>query len=211
MHGTDAIVPIQVGIVGHSPLMEVGNTLVSSGLGPVEIGVLVNSYIHAPVDLDGTDFIVERDLGNVRTTLAEEIVARKISAFKKTSSAPRPVTRTSSTAGVPPAGATTTGLDAELGAAASIHPDASFVVAPRFAANALLTTELLNQNDNGARVAHGTVLDTVMARFTGDGISGWLVLSGRFRWRKQTNHEHRNQERRQILFRRHSPVTKAPT
>ena len=207
MHGTDAIVPIQVGIVGHTPLMEVGNTFVSGGLGPVEIGVLVNSYIHAPVDLDGTDFIVERDLGNVRSTLAAEIIARKINAFKKTSSAPRPVTRTSSTAGVPPAGAATTGLDAELGTAAFIHPDASFIVAPRFAANALLTTELLNQNDNGARVAYGTVLDTVMPRFTSDGISGWLVLSGRFGWRKETNHEHCNQEQRQVLFHRDSPFT----
>src|SRR5260221_8398399 len=138
MNGTDAIVPIQVGIVGHAPLMEVGNTLVSSGLGPVEIGVLVNSYIHAPVDLDGTDFIVERDLGNVRSTVATEIIARKISAFKKTSSAPGPVTRTSSTAGVPPAGAATTALDAELGAGAFIHPATSFVRCPRFAANALL-------------------------------------------------------------------------
>jgi len=174
--GTDAIIPVQVGIIGHAPLAQVANTFAGGGGGAAEIGVFVNGDGGAAEHLDGADFIVERDLGNLSATLATKIFTRKVDVLIEAGAAPGPAVGISSAAGVPPTGAAGGRVDAEARFAAAIHPDAFAIIAPGFAANAGSFADLLDENDNGARFVQGAVLNAMMAGFADDGISGFVAL-----------------------------------
>jgi len=110
------------------------------------------------------------------SALTAEIVALKIPVLKEAGSAPRPAFSPPPATGAPPSRSAARRLDAELGFATPIHPDASPVVAPSLTANALLATELLNQYNNGTRVAYGAVLEAMTTRFTSNDISALVVL-----------------------------------
>jgi hypothetical protein len=194
-HGTDAIIPIQIRIVGHTPPVQVGNALPGGRLRATEIGILINRDGHPAVNLDGADFIVQRDLRNMGSAFTAEIIADKINILKEASSAPWPAARTSSATGTPPAGSTTLGLDAELGFATAVHPDSSPVVAPSLTANALCAAELLNQDNNGVWIAQGTILKAIASRLASNGIASSLVVLRRgSAWNEKANEEGRKQK-----------------
>src|SRR5579864_4104895 len=99
---TYTIVPVQIGIVGHSPVMQVWDASVGGCLGTAEVRVLINSDGGAAENLDRADLVIQWNLGNIRSALAAEIFTGEVHILKEANATARPVGLTSRTR-IPPA------------------------------------------------------------------------------------------------------------
>jgi hypothetical protein len=156
-----------------------------------EVRILIDRDRGPAEDLDRSDFIIQPNLGNIRTPVAAKIITCEIRIFVEAGTAPGPAALTTALTvaptGIPPRRSTifTPGVDLETSATAPIHPNSIGVIAPGLAANTPCPAKLLHQYDLGLRIWNSTGLEPVTARLAGDGLS-LAVLRNYFRWSEKT-------------------------
>ena len=165
--------------------MQVWNASVGGCLRAAEVRVLIDSDGGPANDLDGGDFIIQGNLGNIRTALAAEIFTGEVHILKEANATARQVRLTARTR-IPPAWSMlAAGPDFELRLTPTIDPDSPGVIAPGLATDAPAIAKLFHQHDVGTRISNGTVLDPAMMRFADNGLD-LIVLSSGFCGNEQT-------------------------
>ena len=194
---TYAVIPIQIGIVGHLPAVQVRNTLVRGCLWTAEVGILIDRNRGPAEDLDGSNFIIQLNLGNIRSAVAAEIISREIDILVEAGAAAGPAVLMTALmvapTGIPPRRSSliASRVDLESSATPSIHPDSIGVIAPGLAANTSCPAKLLYQDDLGVRIWNSTGLEPVMARLASEGLSV-AVLRSCLRWSEKTQEKRGN-------------------
>jgi len=190
---TYTVIPIQIGIVGHLPAVQVRNTLVCGCLWTAEVRILIDGNRGPAEDLDGSNFIIQLNLGNIRSPVAAEIISREIDILEEASSAAGPAVLMTALTGIPPRRSSlfASGVDLEPSATPSIHPDSIGVIAPGLAANTPCPAKLLHQDDLGVRIWNSTGLKPVMVRLASEGLSV-AVLRSCLRWSEKTQEKREN-------------------
>jgi hypothetical protein len=158
-----------------------------------EVGILIDRDRSPAEDLDGSNLIIQLNLGDIRAPLPAEIVSCEIDILEEASSTAGPAVLMTALTGIPPRRSSlfASGVDLEPSATPSIHPDSIGVIAPGLPANTLCPAELLHQDDLGVRIWNSTGLEPVMARLAGEGLS-LAVLRSRFRWSEKTQEKRGN-------------------
>jgi hypothetical protein len=190
---TYTVIPIQIGIVGHLPAVQVRNTSVCSCLWTAKVGILIDRDRGPAEDLDGSNLIIQLNLGNICAPLPAEIISCEIDILEEASSAARPAVLMTALTGIPPRRSSlfASGVDLEPSATPSIHPDSIGVIAPGLAANTPCPAKLLEQDDLGVRIWNGTGLKPVMVRLASEGLSV-AVLRSCLRWSEKTQEKREN-------------------
>src|ERR1700722_6400346 len=170
---TNTVIPIQIGIVGHPPAVQVRDALVGGCLGTAEVRILINRDSGPAVNLDGSNLVIQLNLGNIRSPLAAEIISREIHILEEAGPAAGPAAPTIALTGIPPRRSSIfmSGVDLEPSATPPIHPDSIGVIAPGLTADASCPAKLLHQDDLGPRVGNGAGLEPIMARLAGEGLT----------------------------------------
>jgi hypothetical protein len=171
-----------------------------------EVGILIDRDRSPAEDLDGSNLIIQLNLGNICAPLPAEIISSEIDILEEASSATGPAVLMTALTGIPPRRSSlfASGVDLEPSATPSIHPDSIGVIAPGLAADTPYPAKLLHQGDLGVRIRNSTGLEPVMARLAGEGLS-LAVLRSRFRWSEKKQDSRRNYEPRITSFHRESP------
>ena len=165
---TYTVIPIQIGIVGHPPAVQVRNASVGGSLWTAEVRILIERDGGPAEDLDGSNLIVQLNLGNIRSPLTAEIISCEIDILVEASSASGPSALTAAPAGIPQCRSSlfASRVDLKPSATPSIHPDSIGVIAPGLAANTPCPAKLFHQDDLGLRIWKGTGLEPVVTRLT---------------------------------------------
>src|SRR5277367_324681 len=168
-HRTDPIVPTLIVVSLHLPGPQVRNALARNRREAAEVRVIVNRDVHAAVNLNRADRVVE-SLRNIQrgTASLTKVVPAVVRGSKKARAVARFVAR-SPAAGIPP-GRTTPSVrhHAELRPATAVHPDPAIVVAPGLALDTSRVAYLAHHLHRLPRVADRTKIAFAVIRFACD-------------------------------------------
>lgn len=91
---TDTVIPVEIRIVGHPPVMQVLDASVGGCLRTAEIRILIDRDAGPANDLDRANLIIQPNLANIRSPLGAEIISGEVYVLEEASTTVGPVRRT---------------------------------------------------------------------------------------------------------------------